>query len=444
MARHVGGTAPDEDGPWRTAVLLWLVVVLTALIWGTLHIADDAAQGVRAAPLMGRWRPDFRVALLPAAALGAAVVLHGHRVATRLPWRHLVPVVALTAAAWTALLAVSRGRERLTAPLTTRHEYEPFAAGIDDVPAFLRGFTEDLPAYPTHVRGHPPGAPLVFWGLDQIGLPGPGWAALLMVLAWGVAVAAALISLRAVAGERAARVAAPFAAVLPAAIWAGTSFDAFIAATVAVGSCAVIVASGGRDRAQRSSLGSRSSALGVTGGVVLGIAIHLSYGAAPLVLVPLVVLVVRRATVPLLAAAIGGLSVVGAFAALGFWWLEGLAATRLEYVSGIASERSWAYFTLAGNPGAFLLSTGPAWIVGLAMLRRATLARWAPALGALAAVLIADASGLSKAEVERIWLPFVPMLVLFAGAVPAHLRTWLLAAQVLLALSLQGLLASPW
>jgi hypothetical protein len=59
-------------------------------------------------------------------------------------------------------------------------------------------------------------------------------------------------------------------------------------------------------------------------------------------------------------------------------------------------------------------------------------------------VVLADASGLSKAEVERIWLPFVPLLALFAGAVPARLRRPLLVGQVVLALVVQAALASPW
>ena len=442
----VAPTARRGDGRWRLALAGWLTVVVIALVWGTIAIASDGEQAVRAAPLMGRWRPDVRLALLPAAALGALVVARGAQVAASLSWRRLVVLTATTATVWTALLAVSRGWDRLTAPLTTRQEYEPFAAGIGDVPSFVRGFIDELPAYPTHVRGHPPGAPLVFWALDRLGLPGAGWAALAMVVAWGVAVGAALVALRAVAGDARARSAAPTVAVLPAAIWAGTSFDAFVAGTVGVGACLVVVAAtslpsvGGAHGSGRV----HPAVLAVLGGAVLGVAIHLSYGAAPIVLVPIAVLVVRRTLAPLVWAAVGGLVVVGAFTAGGFWWPAGLAATRLEYVSGVATERSWAYFTFAGNPGALLLATGPAWLVGLASLRRDQLVRWAPALGALAAVLVADASGLSKAEVERIWLPFVPPLALLAAAVPTRHRRALLAGQVALALVLQAALASPW
>ena len=434
---------PHDGRRGRTALVGWFVVVLVAVVWGTLDIAGDPGQKVPAAPFMGRWRLELRLTLLPAAALGAVVVAAGARVAATIAWRHLVVTAVLTTTGWTVMLAASRGWERLSSPLTTRHEYEPLAARITDVPAFVRGFTEDLPGYPTHVRGHPPGAPLVFWALDRIGLSGAGWAALLMVLAWSVAVAAALVTLRSTAGEGYARQAAPMLTVLPAAMWAGTSFDAFVAATVGVGACLVVLAAGTRPGpVPRRDV--RTAWVAAAGGAVLGVAIHLSYGAAPLVLVPLAVLAARRALGSLLWAASGGCVVVAVFAALGFWWPAGLAATRLEYVSGVASDRSWTYFTLAGNPGALLLSTGPAWLVGLTTLRREDLARWAPALGALAAVVLANASGLSKAEVERIWLPFVPLLVLFAAAAPARLRTPLLAGQVILALVLEGVLASPW
>ena len=425
-------------------MLAWVIVVVVAVTWGTLDIAPDPNQGVLAAPFMGRWRLDLRLALLPAAALGFLVVVHGPHVAMALPWRRLVVTSALTAAAWATLLAASRGWDKLTAPLTTAHEYEPFAERITDVGAFVRRFTEDLPGYPTHVRGHPPGAPLVFWALDRLGLPGAGWAALLVVLAWGVAVGAALVTLQALSGEGAARQAAPMLTVLPAAIWAGTSFDSFLAAVVGVGTCLVVLAAVRTPLSHDPPRPTAVAVLALAGGAVLGAAIHLSYGAAPLLLVTIAVLAVRRALAPLLWACVGGMAVVAAFTAVGFWWPTGLAATRVEYVSGIASHRSWSYFTFAGNPGALLVSTGPAWLVGLASLRREALARLTPAFGALAAVVLADASGLSKAEVERIWLPFVPLLALFACAVPARLRTPLLAVQVVLALVLQAALASPW
>ena len=66
---------------------------------------------------------------------------------------------------------------------------------------------------------------------------------------------------------------------------------------------------------------------------------------------------------------------------------------------------------------------------------------------AIAAVLLADVSGMSKAEVERIWLPFVPWLVVGAAALGGRRRTdargWL-AVQAGLALLVAVAVRSPW
>jgi hypothetical protein len=60
------------------------------------------------------------------------------------------------------------------------------------------------------------------------------------------------------------------------------------------------------------------------------------------------------------------------------------------------------------------------------------------------AVLIADLSGLSKAEVERIWLPFAVWLIAGAGLLPARQVRWWLAAQAVLALAVNHLLLTTW
>ena len=120
---------PRRRGPSgraeRRAVGAWTAVVAVALAWGTLAVAD-AGVALRAAPVMGRWHwPALGRGLLPAAALAVAVVAAGPALARRLPWRMVPPAAALGAAAWAALLAASGGWDRITEPLTTRHEYEP-------------------------------------------------------------------------------------------------------------------------------------------------------------------------------------------------------------------------------------------------------------------------------------------------------------------------------
>ena len=114
----------------------------------------------------------------------------------------------------------------------------------------------------------------------------------------------------------------------------------------------------------------------------------------------------------------------------------------MEYERGAGGYRPYWYFATLGNPGAFLLALGPAVAVALARLRDARL--WWLAGAALVGVVIADVSGLSKGEVERIWLPFVPLLAVAAAGLPKPNIRWWLAAQATAAILLQIGLDSPW
>jgi hypothetical protein len=92
------------------------------------------------------------------------------------------------------------------------------------------------------------------------------------------------------------------------------------------------------------------------------------------------------------------------------------------------------------SPAAFALATGPAAVAGLARLRGRR--AWVLPGSALAALAVADLSGLSRGETERIWLPFAPWLLLAAASLRAP-RAWL-AAQLGLAIALQAWVRSPW
>lgn len=139
--------------------------------------------------------------------------------------------------------------------------------------------------------------------------------------------------------------------------------------------------------------------------------------------VPLAVAVAARRIAPLLVAGAAVAGVVIAFAAAGFWWLNGYQQVTIRYYQPgeYGLVRPYSYWLWA-NLACLAVVLGPA---GIAGLRRAfapgELAAvedvpgrgwWylkSPQLmcGAAAiAVLTADLSGLSKAEVERIWLPF--------------------------------------
>jgi hypothetical protein len=163
-----------------------------------------------------------------------------------------------------------------------------------------------------------------------------------------------------------------------------------------------------------------------------------------LVLLAGVVLVGRRRGILLVPTVAGAVAMTGAWVATGFWWLDGFDATRHWHDVGASVDRPYLYF-LAANLVVFAVMLGPAVIA--ALTRR--LEGWVAALVAatLIAVAVADVSGLSKAEVERIWLPFMPWVTL---AVLALVRRWpgraahWLAAQAGLTILLQAVIKWPW
>lgn len=405
------------------AVGAWLAVVAAGYGLGARLEARDPLVHIGAPPLVGRYAPVLGAWALPALAFAVVAVAGAHAAVARLPWRGLLAAAWGAAGAWATLLALTDGPGALTAPLRTRYEYLAAVHRVGDVHAFLAHFTARLTSYPTHVKGHPPGMLLLLDALDHVGLGGAGVAATLVIAGGALAVPATLVTVRALAGETAARGAAPFLALAPAAVWVATSADALFMGVAACGVACV---------ATRRAL---------VGGLLLGAALMLTYGAAPLavVVVAVAAAVTGRAATRLLVVAGAGVAVVVAtFAALGFWWLDGLHATHGLYVSGVASRRPYADFLLIA-PAALALATGPAAAAGIARVRGGlrTLA-WA----GVATVLAADLSGLSRGENERIWLLFTPWLLCAAAALPRP-RRWL-AAQVVLAVALQVGVRSPW
>lgn len=432
--------------PWRTAaigVAAWVLLLVVARVWGQSVIEAAPGIGVKAVPLSGRWRWHADTRILPAVALGVAAVALGPRSALRLPWGAVAALTGAFATLWAFALAASEGVRRVSGPLDTRFDYYRLALRIVDPAAFIRTYVEQVPQLPTHPSSHPPGATLAFWAWEQLTPGGTGWAGALVLLGWGLGATASVVLVRAVAGEAPARAAAPFVAAAPGAIWA-SSGDALFTGVFATGATLVGLAA-------TSAPGSRPrNGLAVAGGAVLGLSLHLSYGLVPLLAVPGAVVLCRRAWRTLALASVGAGAVAVAFAAGGFWWFAGLAAARVEYFEGLASVRPYAYFALAGNPGALGFVLGPAVAASLALAvrRRLPSSTWLLPAASLTALLVADVSGLSKAEVERIWLPFTPYLVVaVAGLVVGRPAWWArawLGAQVGLVLLLQSSLLSPW
>ena len=83
--------------------------------------------------------------------------------------------------AFAVLLAATDGLAAIAAPLTDENDYLAVVPLVAQDPgAFLRTFTDRALTYPVHVRGHPPGLPLLLGGLDRLGLGGEWWMAALV------------------------------------------------------------------------------------------------------------------------------------------------------------------------------------------------------------------------------------------------------------------------
>jgi hypothetical protein len=253
------------------------------------------------------------------------------------------------------------------------------------------------------------------------------------------------VTLRLLDGEQRARAVLPFMVLFPGAVWVGASADGLFLGVTSVGLALLAAAA--------STHGISAAALGLGAGLVLGFGCFLSYGLVLIAVLALaIVLPARRVDVvgwALLAVA----AVIGAFAASGFWWLDGYHLVVARYYQGVAAERSYAYWAWA-NLASLVLSAGPAAAVtvtraaaaaagGRARMLRLPATVLVP-LAAATAIALADLTGLSKAEVERIWLPFAIWLLAGAALLPPRSRRGWLAVQAVTALAVNHLLLTVW
>jgi hypothetical protein len=173
----------------------------------------------------------------------------------------------------------------------------------------------------------------------------------------------------------------------------------------------------------------------------------LSYGLVLVAPLALAVLVLTRGWRTLAVAVPAALVPTLVLAGYGFDLWSAYPVLRQRYWDGLAPARPPAYWTW-GSLAALALSAGPALGAGLgaAVATRRTADRavlWL--VGAAAsAIVLADASQMSRGEVERIWLPFVPWLLLSTALLPARWRRPALAVQVATALLVEHLLDTGW
>ncbi|MET8011632.1 hypothetical protein ABZU86_23210 [Streptomyces sp. NPDC005271] len=451
-----------EDGRWtgrRRDVLAAAAAALlfaAAAVVGTLIQRTDHTLYVDWAPLHASWRPHLGPGTPAALVLAWAVAVHGPRLASRLPWRGVLWASWAAALVWTWSLALVDGWQRGVAQrLTARHEYLRGVDRFTDVGAALRGFTDHIlltrpDHWPAHIAGHPPGAVLTFVGLDRLGLGGGGWAGAFCITVGSSAAVAVLVALRALGEERAARTAAPFLVLAPGAVWVGASADGFFTAVSAWGLALLALAATRTVRAP--------GAVALASGLLLGLTAYLSYGLTLLALPAAALLLLARTARPLPFVLAGAAVVAGAFTLAGFRWWEGYGLLVERYYQGVAAERPYGYWVWA-NLAVMAVTAGPAGVAGarrmvsaapgaLRLLRGGRTgtpnALVVMGFAALLALAVADLSGMSKAETERIWLPFVFWLLPATALLPLpDLRRWLLV-QAAVALLVNHALLTSW
>ncbi len=409
--------------------------LLVVSVWGYVLRARGVQLHLGVIPFFGafRFRPTIGVA--STVLVAAAIVTVGPRLAATLRFPRLLLASWAASGAWAVALATATGAHRLTAPLDSRFDYWAAMPAVRQlgIGSFVSTYLDRLGDYPVHVQGHPPGLLVLYGMLDRIGLSGPGWAAGAVVTIGASTVPAVLLAARTLAGEATARRAALYLVLAPVALFVATTGDAVFMA-LAAWSIALLALAAAHDRA---SLAVAAGALGAT-------TLYFTYGLVPLLGALGAVVLWRwraRALTLAIAAAAGAAGVVVAWSVAGFWWLDGLDASHHFYGVRGGNDRPYGYFLVA-NLVVFAVMLGPAGIAGLVRMGRSHVAPLVVA--ALVAVLVADLSGLSKAEVERIWLPFLPWVLLATAALPrARARGWL-AAQAAVAIGLQLTIAWPW
>jgi hypothetical protein len=414
-------------------LVLWAGSFVVVRVWGLSvlrHAQGDVALG--AIPFFGAWDLELTWRVVFPGVIGAAGVAVLPAVARNWSWRAALVAAALGVVLWSAALTAVDRPANAWGSINT--DYGRHVGLVQDVGfgGFLRDYVDHQhdADRPTHLRAHPPGLVLLLAAADDAGLRSTVFETVLAFLGAATASVAALVVLDDVAGRGAARRALPFVVVAPAAVWHANA-DALYAGLALV-AVALIVRSTAAPTQRRVMCG-------VAGGAVFGVALLMTYGVALLAVPVAVVAVTRRRLQPVIVAA-GATAVILLLPALwGYSWVAGLSATKDAYDTTVARFRPYSYFVVA-NIVVFATAIGPAIVVAVTRLRDHS-ARLVVGAG-LVVVALADITGLSKAETERIWQPFIP-LALLAGAAFVRQRRWL-AVQAATAVALAVCLRSPW
>jgi hypothetical protein len=438
-----GATQPVRalwGGPTRLVAPAGVTLAALTVLVGQSIKAAGGRLGAFFPPFYAHWYP-YAGALAPVAVLVLGVAAFAMPYVLRRIRRPLLFAAGLYALALAlgVSLNVSRGGVHdlwavfKTGPGGSLEAYQEYLPGL---PALARGvhfyvshFPQLIPRLPIHVKGNPPG-PLV--AVHLLGIDTPQALAALCIGVGALTAPLAYDLGRTLGGEERGRVAGVLTAFSPALLlWGVTSVDYAFAATGLAAACLLI-----RPRPLPRAAGALAAAI-------------VTFLSWLLFAIPAWAVVValrregRRAALAL--AALCALATVAVFAALaamlGYDPIATLTATVAAYRHGISRIRPYGYWVF-GSPTAWWLGLGLP--IGWMALRAAA-SRDASALALFAVVIVSAILGLTKAETERIWLPFVPLACVAGAAVLPSRRLpavlWLLVAQ---ALAVQLLFDTVW
>ncbi len=308
-------------------------------------------------------------------------------------------------------------------------EYLPALKWLDAGVGHYVGHYPDILRYlPTHTKGNPPG-PLV--AMHLLSITSAGRLAAACVLVGALVTPLTYVLGRELGDERRGRQAAVLAALSPSVVLFGvTSVDFVFAACAAAVACLLLA---------------RRPAVVAAGCLAAGVAAFFSW---VLLAIPVwaALTVLRRdglrAGAILVAMALAGIALV-TLALAGVWGYDPVSILRTAnriYGGGAAAHRPYAFW-VAGSPAAWLTMLG----APVAWLALRALARGEPAAVGLAAVVAISAlAGFTKAETERIWLPYVPLACVAAAAIPVRRLGLILAAMALQAVVIEVLFGTVW
>jgi hypothetical protein len=430
----------------RRRVFPWAVLagVVSVIVAGLLIKAGGGVLGVPLPPFVMRWEPlaDWPLAAVAAVVLGAGVLV-APVVVLRVRSR-LVVAVSLYALALGLGLALNAARTGsagwskvfATGPHGSIEGYFEYLLALpvlrNGIAYYVSHFAALLPYVTTHVKGNPPG-PLI--ALHLLGISTPGALAALCIGLGSLCAPLAYDLGRVLGGERRGRVAGLLTAFSPAVLLFGVTSADYAFAAIGVAVACLLVRAGPR-------------AL-IAGSILAAIASFFSW---LLLAIPAWAAVVTwrrhgwgRAAALCVAVAIAITAFTGLLAIVwGYDPVSALSATASAYSHGIATIRPYAFW-LFGSPAAWIAMLGApvAWLSLRALTDGddAAVAIWA--LVALASVV-----GFTKAETERVWLPFVPLACVAAAgalaALPVARLRLVLAVLAVQALAIELLFFTVW